>query len=219
MGAIPQAGEWLRLAELYRQMADGELVAIARDRSKLTEIAQQILALELSHRNLKVEPETPPLEPRWQPPASGKQGESLDADDPYAEDRQLFDICTVWSLRDALEVQRRLETADIPFFIGEKQATGVDPGTTNFANGVSVQIMRVGFPWARQALEDWEPKDVPESEKRQWTEEVDVRCPACHSKEIIFEKLVKSDDGNPPPKFQWTCAVCGHQWQDDGVAS
>ncbi len=57
MGSIHAAGEWLRLSEHYRQMTDGELIAIARDRSQLTEIAQQILAQELSQRKLKVEPE------------------------------------------------------------------------------------------------------------------------------------------------------------------
>jgi len=57
MGYIHAAGEWLRPSEHYWGMTDGELIAIARDRSKLTEIAQQILAQELSQRKLKVEPE------------------------------------------------------------------------------------------------------------------------------------------------------------------
>jgi hypothetical protein len=57
MGSIHAAGEWLRLSEHYRGMTDGELIAIARDRSQLTEIAQQILAQELSQRKLDVEPE------------------------------------------------------------------------------------------------------------------------------------------------------------------
>jgi hypothetical protein len=57
MGSIQAAGEWLRLSEHYRGMTDGELVAIARDRSQLTEIAQQILAQELSQRKLEVEAE------------------------------------------------------------------------------------------------------------------------------------------------------------------
>src|SRR5713101_7986407 len=63
MGYIHAAGEWLRLSEHYRGMTDGELIAIARDRSQLTEIAQQILAQELSQRKLKVEPEKPRGEP------------------------------------------------------------------------------------------------------------------------------------------------------------
>ncbi len=54
----------------------------------------------------------------------------LDAADPYAEDRELFEICAVWSLRDALQVQSMLDVAGIPFFMGEEKATGVDSVTS-----------------------------------------------------------------------------------------
>jgi hypothetical protein len=82
-----------------------------------------------------------------------------------------------------------LDVAGIPFFMGKEKATGVDSVTSNFSSGVSVKIMRIGWPWARQALEHYEPKDVPEAEKQQWEwdEEVDVRCPSCRSQDILFE--------------------------------
>ena len=208
MGSIHAAGEWLRLSEPYRGMTDGELIAIARDRSKLTEIAQQILAQELSQRNLKVEPEEQPtgLESTSRAAMAGSVARAMDsrkagnsanagnpgaaepyATDPYAEDRELFEICTVWSLRDARQVQSMLDVAGIPFFMGKEKATGVDSVTSNFSSGVSVKIMRIGWPWARQALEHYEPKDVPEAEKQQWEwdEEVDVRCPSCRSQDIL----------------------------------
>src|SRR5258708_19464257 len=87
MGSIHAAGEWLRLSEHYRGMTDGELIAIARDRSTLTEIAQQILAQELSLRKLKVEPEDQPTgiesTSRTAVAASAsKAGESATAVDP-----------------------------------------------------------------------------------------------------------------------------------------
>ena len=169
MGWIHAAGEWLRLSEHYRGMTDGELIAIARDRSKLTEIAQQILAQELSQRKLKVEPEEQPtgLESTSRAGMAAsvarKAGDSAnagdpDAADPYAEDRELFEICTVWSLRDALQVQSMLDVAGIPFFMGEEKATGVDSVMSNFSLGVSVKIMRIGWPWAVRALKHYEPK-------------------------------------------------------------
>lgn len=248
MGSIHAAGEWLRLSEHYQKMTDGELIAIARDRSKLTEIAQQILAQELSQRKLKVEPEDQPTGPESTTRtttaiSAPKTGDSVktgdpdaadtdstdhdatdhdaaddDATDPYADDRKLYEICTVWSVRDALQVQRMLDVAGIPFFMGEEKATSVDSVTSNFAQGVSVQIMSIGWPWARQALKYYEPKDVPESEKQPWDEEVDVRCPSCRSKDILFEQLVETPTADPP-KFKWTSTVCGHEWQDDGLAT
>ncbi len=241
MGWIHAAGEQLRLSEHYRALTDDELIAIARDRSKLTEMAQQILAQELSQRKLKVEPEGQPTRLEGQDQiqsraattssadraknsretedsADAGDSDSDDAIDPYEDDRKLYEICTVWSLRDALQVQSMLDAASIPFFMGEEKATGVDSVTSNFSKGVSVQIMRVGWPWARQALQYYEPKDEPESEKQQWDEDVDVRCPSCRSKDIQFEELVKTEN-DVPPKYKWTCHVCGHEWQDDGVAT
>src|SRR6266853_2658859 len=203
-------------------MTDGELIAIARDRSQLTEIAQEILAQELSQRKLKVEPEEQPtgLEStrRAAMAASArKAGDSanagdLDAADPYAEDRELFEICAVWSLRDALQVQSMLDVAGIPFFMGEEKATGVDSVTSNCSQGVSVQVMRIGWPWAVRALKHYEPKDEPASEKQEWDEDVDVRCPRYRSKDILFEELVETPN-SASPKYKWTCSVCGHQWQ------
>src|ERR1700733_5119202 len=75
------AGEWLRVAEHYRNMSDGELIVLARQKSALTAVAQQALRDEISNRRLIVPPEEP----------------------------QLGEICTVWSLRDALQLQALLD--------------------------------------------------------------------------------------------------------------
>ena len=217
MGNIDHAGEWLRLSEHYRQMTDGELLKIARDREQLTEIAQQMLAMELSVRRLKIEPE--PVRVELLPKRSVRSASNdTGSEDPYSKDRELVEILKVWSLRDALQVQRMLDLASIPFCMGDEKATAVEAVTSNFATGVTVKIMRIGLPWARQALEHWDPKDVPESEKWHWDEEVDVRCPSCKSQEITFEELVPSADMTSQ-RYKWTCSHCGHRWEDDGVAS
>jgi hypothetical protein len=44
--------EWLRLSEHYRQMTDGELLALASQKADLTEAAQQAIQFELSQRRL-----------------------------------------------------------------------------------------------------------------------------------------------------------------------
>src|SRR5215469_7839570 len=121
MGTVDQAGEWLRLTEHYRRMTDGELTAVAEHRNQLTEIAQQVLAIEISARRLKLEPDkkvlpeafrvtTPPKAPLRarlnHDDSHDDTGASAYAGDPYAQDRELVEILTVWSLRDALEVQR-----------------------------------------------------------------------------------------------------------------
>ena len=217
MGNIEHAGEWLRLSEHYRQMTDGELLKIARDREQLTEVAQQMLTMELSARRLKIEAE-PVRATDSQESSVRPTSNNVASEDPYAKDRELVELLKVWSLRDALQIQRMLDLASIPFYMGDEKATGVQAVTSKFATGVAVKIMRIGLPWARQALENYDPADVPESEKWHWDEQVDVRCPSCRSREITFEELVPSAD-TASQRYKWTCSHCGHKWEDDGVAS
>jgi hypothetical protein len=129
-------------------MSDGELLQLARDPSALTEAAQQTLAAELSTRGLK----PPPPERRVTPPPPEPEPDS-----PYAQDRELVELCKVWSLSDALQLQWLLDRAGIPFYIGPEKATDVEAIPLNFGEGVSVQVMRVGVPWAWQAMRDYEP--------------------------------------------------------------
>jgi DNA-directed RNA polymerase subunit M/transcription elongation factor TFIIS len=195
-------------------MSDGELVGLARAKSELTEVAQEALASEISLRRLKVTAEAPdpPLAPHQRP-----------LNPAYDEDRQLVTISTVWSVADALRLQRLLDGAGIPFFMGPEMATGADAVTSNFANGVPVGIMNIGVPWARRVLQDYFPRDEPESERREReeaTKEVPVRCPKCHSTEVVFDDLVgepPTTEQDSPQQYEWTCDSCGHHWKDDGL--
>jgi len=215
MQTLDPAGEWRRLSEHYRQLSDDKLVGLARQTSQLTEIAQQVLAQEIANRRLKIPPKEPAAEgrPKWQPDPGG-------AESPYAEDRELVVISTVWSLADALKLQRLLDTAGIPFYMGPEKATSVDAVTSNFAKGLDVQIMQVGWPWARRALQQYFPADEPPEEKVDESDDFAMHCPKCHSMEVVFEDLdrgSKNSEGKPSPKFKWTCDSCGHEWKDDGL--
>jgi hypothetical protein len=225
------AGEYLRISERYRQMSDEELLVLIPQGSELTPFAQQALANEVRQRGLKaqVEQKKPKTTPPRKPPKAVVEHELHDStgdhvpnpESPYAEDRELVDLCTVWSERDALKVQRTLDVAGIPFFMGPEKATGVNEVTSNFANGVSVQIMRIGLPWARLPMQDYKPEDDPTPKETGDIEELTVRCPICHSAEIVLEDRSSEPGeamGEFPKDYQWTCDSCGHQWEDDGVA-
>jgi DNA-directed RNA polymerase subunit M/transcription elongation factor TFIIS len=214
MADIDPAGEWRQLSERYRGMSDEELIVIAREISSLTEVAQQALTQEISYRKLTIPPEE-----RAAPAGRGRDPEpEPDPESPYAEDRELVELCTVWSLRDAVQVQALLDRAGIPFFMGPEKATGLDTVTSDFLKGVGVKIMRVGMPWARQAMLNYAPADEPDQKQDEAHEEIVVRCPACHSTEVVLGRLVKdstAEDSSAP--FEWTCDSCGHQWEDDGI--
>jgi DNA-directed RNA polymerase subunit M/transcription elongation factor TFIIS len=226
--SLDPALEYLRIADRYRQMSDEELLIIARQPSELTDAAQQALASEVQSRGLKVDEldEEPPPSPFEMPPSSFEDEfpdlrDSSD-DEPessYDEDRKLVELCTVWSVRDALQVQEILDVAGIPFFMGPEKATGVDAVTSNFANGVSVQIMQVGRPWAALAMKRYEPADDP-TPKGEDDDEILVRCPRCQSTEVTFEGLIPKAEAvgdDSDQKFKWTCDSCGNTWEDDGT--
>jgi hypothetical protein len=205
------ASEWLRLSEHYRRKSDGELLSLARNSSALTNSAHQILVSELSIRGLKM----PTLEEPIPPPVPEPEPDS-----PYAAERELVEIRQVWSLPDALQLQWLLDRAGIPFFMGPEMATSVDALKSNFGDGVSVKVMRVGVPWAWQALADYEPANEPPMQKEEEWKEIPVACPKCRSTDVIFERLTpgpQTAKGGPDPKFEWTCDSCGYRWEDEGV--
>jgi len=206
------AAEWLRLTAHYRRMSDGELLSLARNPAALTEAAQQVLKAALSARRLE---HPPPEEPAPSPEPEP------DPDSPYAEDRELVELCKVWSLSDALQLQWLLDRASIPFYLGEEKVTGVDKLTSNFSSGVSVKVMRVGYPWAWQTLRDYEPADEPpEEEQPEDWKEIPITCPKCRSTDVVFERLSpgpRKKKEDPDPDFEWTCDSCGYQWEDKGL--
>ena len=215
METLGPAGESLQIAERYRRMSDDELIALARETSALTDLAQQALAGELSHRRLKIPSEE--LATRSVPSPAP---DIPDDDDPYAEEHELVQICTVWSLEDARQVQKLLETAGIPFYMGEEKATAVDQVTSNFQDGVSVGIMSVGVPWAREAMQHYVPKDAPAETEPEQSGEVAIHCPKCHSTEVVFDRLVNEaadSRAEELAKYRWTCDSCGNEWEDDGI--
>lgn len=234
------AGEFLRITERYRQMSDSELLVLMPQSSQLTPLAQQALASEVRTRGLKADdaaeavdakapapPAKPPAfvfrepsQPRDSYGYDSSGDDSSGEESSYEEDRKLVELCTVWSVRDALQVQRILDVAGIPFFMGPEKATGVDKVRSNFANGVGVEIMQIGLPWAGQAMQNYSPADEPAPKPEEGPTELPVHCPKCRSTEIILEDVIAEPPGAAEkcPRYKWTCDSCGAQWEDDGVA-
>ena len=212
MGFDDPAREWQRLSELYRRMSEEQLLNLADQQSDLTSTAKQVLQQEFSRRGLQV----PEVEKQKDHSFAGNNC-NPDINSPYAEDRQLVDIATVFSRRDAFQLKGILDSAEIPFSFGTEQATRIESITSHFNDGVPVQTMRVAAPMARAAMKAFEPADEPDLELD--AEYAHTQCPRCHSEDVVFGE--SSEDGKPSEqitdKFQWTCESCGYKWEDDGV--
>lgn len=232
MATMGPAAESLRIAEHYRQMSDGELIDLAQHPSELTEMAQAALQQEISSRRLKVPPVEENQETNWTPP------DDSDSDDSeYAEDRKLVGLNTVWSRRDAEQLQGILSQAGIPFCIGPEKATSVDEVRSSFSDGLEVQVMQAAFPYVQSCLRHYEPQDEPAEEKVEEDPDLAIHCPKCHSSDVVFEHLagaqgseeddpeeidtneVERESATKGRRFDWTCAACGYKWEDEGVES
>jgi DNA-directed RNA polymerase subunit M/transcription elongation factor TFIIS len=228
MEILDPAGESLRVAEHYRRLTDDELTVLAGQKEQLTEAAQFALTTEFRSRGLTMPAPEPPVEARPAPPPDDLEDEdaadddedvNVDEEDVYAEDRKLVEIRKVWSEADARRLERVLEVAGIPFWMGKEKAVKVDDVTSDFAKGVSVKVMRIGAPFAGQALWNYYiPQDEVPEPKYEDAGDLAIRCPKCRSEEVVFEELV-TGPGESAKKFQWTCDACGYAWKDDGVVT
>ena len=160
------------MAEHYRQLSDGELIDLAQHPSELTEMAQAALQQEISSRRLKVPPVEENQETNWTPP------DDSDSDDSeYAEDRKLVGLNTIWSRRDAEQLQGILSQAGIPFCIGPEKVTSVDEVRSNFTDGLEVRVMKAAFPYVLGLLRHYEPQDEPLEQKAEDDPDLAIHCP------------------------------------------
>jgi rubrerythrin len=63
---------------------------------------------------------------------------------------------------------------------------------------------------AHAALDRADEEEEPEDEK-----DYAILCPKCRSAKVVLKGRVTAPP--PPPKFQWSCDACGHQWADEGI--
>jgi hypothetical protein len=213
MNDVDRVSQWRQLSEHYRRLTDEELIDLAKDPSELTDVAQQALMSEVTTRKLKVPPE-PEEKPAPRPIPE------TDPDSPYARDREFVEFATVFSPRDAQQLQSLLASSTAPILWGANQAATPEEASGNFSEGMSVRTMRVAIPWLRSTLAQFEPQDDPRPVEPENTEPVPVLCPECGSDQVFLDHT-EQDPENPAKDqastFAWECDACGHRWEDDGV--
>src|ERR1700675_4739217 len=110
-----------RLAELYSEMSDEELQQIATDSSTLTDVAQRVLAAELTRRHLAMKH-----------PAELEGGKD-------AEYRNLVIVRRFRDLPEALLAKGGLESAGIECYLADDNMVRMGWFFSNFFGGVNLQ--------------------------------------------------------------------------------
>lgn len=229
MAEIDSAQEWRRLQELYADMSEDELAAVAKDGYALTDIAKQALRAEIASRNLKVIVRLAPPVPE------------IPEGDP-GFDPATLDLTAAWSVENreqAAWVKKTLNDAGIPCYFGPDLLEDVHRLEFTRPGGLAVRVLKHDHDRVRQALKDF-AQNFPSPA---YEEPVDftVRCPQCNSAEIMLldpesdsseaperdeesEAMDERSDTEVKPapsdaRFIWKCDACGYEWQDDDTES
>lgn len=200
----------VRLKERYAGMTEDEIGALAAQAYNLTETGREALAAVIAEKGFKIQLRDAPApeEPR------GVE----DSEDQL----DLTSICQVKSEADARRAKGILHANSIASCLGPDDIADLENFKGSFDGGVDVKVFSEDRPRAVQVLNEYAPDlmkrdddHIPEDE-----EELDyaVTCPKCQSEDIVLDETeAQPGHGKFPEKFRWTCAACGHQWQDEGI--
>jgi hypothetical protein len=200
-----------RLAkEHYAGMMEGEIGALAAEAYNLTKIGREALAAVIAEKGFQFQlAEAPPPE---EPKGVGDCEDELD----------LTTVCQVKSEADAKRAKGILDANFIASCLGPDNLADLENLKGSFDGGIDLKVFPEDSRRAAQVLDIYASDlmklddDVPEND-----DELDyaVTCPKCQSEEIILDEA----DAHPEDvkrrfgyKYRWTCAACGHQWQDNG---
>jgi DNA-directed RNA polymerase subunit M/transcription elongation factor TFIIS len=202
------AGEMQRLQERYASLTGEELEAVAADANDLTDVARMALQSELLRRGMNIPLPTAPIQTA---DASAKQDlADNDLADNDLADNDLAIVHRSWDQEDARNVMGILRDAGIPCFLGPDNLDDANAFLSSFDGGVDIKVRGVDEAHALPTLSQALP---PQPDGTEYV----VRCPHCHSTEIVFQSLDESPESSAAKNFHWSCDACGYQWTDDGV--
>ena len=191
MEHIDQAEQLRRLRELYAQMSESELRALAGGLSELTQIAQQTLRAEFSRRGLAMEAQ----------PASTHE--------LLTDENDLVDCYPARDSFEARLVMNVLASAGVRSCLFGEFGENVQRLLKTHDTGGIVRVTKRDVNRAREVIALYFSEEI---------EEYLARCPKCHTPEVIFQGLdpEAGEGATGACKAQWTCAACGHRWNEDG---
>jgi hypothetical protein len=200
------------LRETYNQMSEEELRRVAEDAFDLMPVAKEALQSVIAEKGFKIQlAEAPPRE------------EPHGVED--SEDQ--LDLTAIWQVNseaDARLAKGFLDANHIASCLGPDNVADLKNFKGSFDGWVDVKVFPEDALRARRLLIQCAPDRMT---LREDGDELDyaITCPKCQSQDIVLEGTDGQQDYDSPfrpeydgswRKARWTCAACGHQWQDEG---
>jgi hypothetical protein len=220
---IDPSSQLQRLAEHYRAMYDGELLALAEEADELTEVARQALASEMQSRGLRTSSAESRTPDGPEPIHAAAHDDAFDAgaiaglgavplgsgassnfaqiageDEAGASAEVDFTWKTVLNECETVEQARALQVA-----LGK---AGIESWLEARREYPRVLVAADQLEAARSVAAQPIPQEIVDELQQETPEFALPACPSCHAADPILEDV--------EPTNQWLCESCGHRWSD-----
>ena len=218
---MDQAKEWQRLARVYSEKSDGELIELSRDFGDLTDIAQQVLGDELKRRSLP-EPGTAFSQPapesrrgsgvapnKWDKkfadsitnPILPEETDEDREDQPVADYSWKVVLCECDEREDASDVMAVLDRAGIRSWYDGPQ------GVASWVSyGPRVLVAADELEQAQLVLQKPIPQEIRDQNRTKVPDFETPYCTKCGAPDPVLMSL--------HPSNAWQCEECGAEWTD-----
>jgi hypothetical protein len=189
-----------RLASVYSDMTDAELLKLDEDPTALTSVAQEALHSEMSRRGLVSLPE---------------QSSATDE----LEFQKLVSLRQFRDLPEALLAKGALESSGIESFLADDNMVRMDWFISNLIGGIKIKVKPADLAAAQEILDQPIPPGFDVEGVGDYQQ---PRCPKCQSLDVTFQQLNQSIAYGsawlrlplPIHYKAWRCRACEHEWKD-----
>src|SRR5262249_15074906 len=133
----------------------------------------------------------------------------------------LVSVCTLKSEADAKLAKALLDANFIASCLGPDNIVDLENFKGSFDGGIELKVFSDFYHRASAVLAQYAPDLMKDDDLPDDYEDLHyvVTCPKCQLEDVIFEEAdAQPQDAHLWNKVRWTCAACGHQWQDNGIA-
>jgi hypothetical protein len=210
MAQMDPEQERQRLAATYARFTDGELQRTAMQGADLTELAQQILQVEIDRRGLNLEEDFEPLPENPAP--------------IHTDQENLVTIRRFRDLPEALLAKGSLESAGIECSLLDDNMVRLDWFWSNLLGGMRLQVSPEDADSAFAILEQPIPEDLEVPGVGDYHQ---PHCPKCQSLDIGYKELNKPvayisaylSLPIPLERRAWRCHSCHAEWEQDDAST